>query len=116
MKKNLTRQERLRKRTEILNVFRFSRQVSCNGLKLFFKENKLNRNRILAVTKKGYKKAVKRNKQKRIIREIYRNMKNRLKIGFDIIFILFPDNNNEYSYEDRKVQIEKLIKEAGLFI
>ena len=67
MKKNLTREERLRKRTEIINAFSFSRQVSCNGLKLLFIENKLNRNRILAVTKKGYKRAVKRNRQKRII-------------------------------------------------
>jgi ribonuclease P protein component len=116
MKKSLTREERLRKRSEISKAFRFSRQVSCNGLKLLFKKNKLNRNRILTAVKKGYKKAVKRNKQKRIIKEIYRNMKNRIKSGFDIIFIIFPDNNIEYSFKDREIQVNELFKKAGLLI
>jgi len=116
MKKNLslTREERLRKRKEILNAFRFSRQVSCKGIKLLFKENKLNRNRILAVTRKGYKGAVKRNRQKRIIKEIYRNMKNNIKTGFDLIFIIFPDNSINYSFKDRETQVHNLVKKAGL--
>ena len=44
MKKNLTREERLRKRKDIENAFRFSKNVSCYGLKLIFKENDLDKN------------------------------------------------------------------------
>jgi ribonuclease P protein component len=116
MKKSLTREERLRKRSEISNAFRFSRYVSCKGLRLLFKENKLKRNRILTAVKKGYKGAVKRNRQKRIIKEIYRNMKDRLNTGFDLIFIIFSDNNIEYSFKDREVQVNELFRKAGLFI
>ena len=116
MKKNLTltREERLRKRNDIENAFRFSKNVSCHGIKLIFKENNLDKNRILAVPKKGFKGAVKRNKQKRIIKEIYRNMKSGLKTGFDLIFLIFPDNNINYSFKDREVQVYKLVRKAGL--
>lgn len=116
MRKSLTREERLRKRSEISKAFRFSRQIDSNGLKLLFKENNLDRNRILAAVKKGFKNAVRRNKQKRLIKEIYRNLKYRLKKGFDLIFIIFPDNTIEYSFKDREKQVCELLEKAGLFI
>ena len=43
-------------------------------------------------------------------------MKEKLKTGFDIIFIIFPDNNIEYSYEDRENQIVELFEKARLFL
>jgi len=60
--------------------------------------------------------SVSRNRAKRLGREAFRLMKNRVISGYDLILLVFPagqDNGNE-SLSDRIAQLESLYKKAGL--
>ena len=109
--RGLSREERLGRKIDLIRVFRSSYRVDCEGMKIFYRKNDLSWNRIAATTRKGFKGAVKRNRQKRIAREIYRNMKHSLKTGFDMIFFLYP---GEYAYPTREKQIMFLLNKAKL--
>ena len=122
MKRNLTsqrhfslrgfhRKERLGRKIDLSRVFRSSFKLDCEGMKIFYRKNDLLWNRIAVTTRKGFKGAVKRNRQKRIVREIYRDMKHSLKTGFDVIFLLYP---GEYSFPEREKQIMVLLNKAKL--
>ncbi len=112
MRKNLTKQERLKGKTSILKVFSARTRVKCTGAKLIYIENELGINRVLFTFIKKYGNAVQRNKTRRQLKEIYRNMKNSLKTGYDMIFILYP---GKFNYSDRKYQTLSLFKKAALF-
>jgi len=108
----LEKHERLRKRSDLLNVFGAKNRVGCRGIKLLFRRNELEWNRAAFVAGRGYKSAVKRNREKRRGREIYRRLKSRLAGGYDMIFFLYP---GDFSYWERKEQIEWLLTKSGLF-
>jgi ribonuclease P protein component len=115
MKKSLTKRERIKKKTDFQHVFSRqspSRRVSLPGIALIYVANSLPWNRIAIIVTKKFGKSVKRNKAKRHIREIYRNMKSELKTGFDFVIILYPGEN---SYEKRKEQLYSLFQKANLF-
>jgi ribonuclease P protein component len=88
MKKSLTKRERLHKRKDILHVLRSAQKIGRKGLTLLFKENDKTGNRVAFFLKKGFKKAVTRNRYKRVLRAIYREHKHGLKQGFDVLVIL----------------------------
>jgi ribonuclease P protein component len=59
-----------------------------------------------------YGNAVKRNRAKRVVREAYRNMKASLKSGYDMVIILYPD---EDTYRTRQRQLQRLFQGAALY-
>jgi ribonuclease P protein component len=75
-------------------------------------------NRICFSLFKGYGNAVSRNRAKRLGREAYRLMKNRLIGGYDLILLVFPETEKDQQKEpvlsDRTLQLEFLFKKAGL--
>jgi ribonuclease P protein component len=82
-------------------------------------------NRICFSLAKGYGNAVSRNRAKRLGREAYRLMKNRLLCGYDLILSVSTDTVNHETGEtrlktpvlsDRILQLETLFSKAGLFI
>lgn len=111
MSLRLTKKERLRKRSDFQRVFRSSKQVSCRGLKLLYCKNETTWNRCAFVCSKAQGNAVRRNREKRVAREIYRSRKDRLKSGFDLIVILL---SGEYGYADRQKQFDTLVRDANL--
>ena len=113
MRKNLTKRERIKKYNDFKNVFKKAKQSEVKGLKILFVENNLSWNRIAIVTGRGYKRAVKRNRVKRHIREIYRKIKDTLNTGFDIIFIPY---GNDYNYTERAVQIKKVLRVCRILL
>jgi ribonuclease P protein component len=116
MKKSLTREERLRTQNDFNNVFSKhtkSYKASIPGIALRYCENCLSWNRIGIVVSKKFGNAVKRNRVKRHIREIYRNMKHALRKGFDLVFVVYP---GECSYEQRRKQCETLCNKANLYM
>ncbi len=113
MRKNLTRIERLRSQSDISRVFKSSSRVSCPGAKLIYLKNEFGWNRITVTLVRKYGNSVQRNRSKRILREIYRSLKNNLKPGFDFIIVLYP---GDYDYSIRERQVKYLFTKANIFL
>ena len=112
MRKNLTKQERLRGKALIRKAFLSQTRVNITGAKLIYIANELEYNRVLFTFVRKYGNAVQRNRTRRVAKEIYRGMKNMLKPGNDIIIIFFPGN---YNYSNRKEQLISLFSKSCLF-
>ncbi|MFP4364116.1 MAG: ribonuclease P protein component [Spirochaetia bacterium] len=113
MKKSLTKKERLKKTQDIKQLFQSSLRQSCRGMKIVYKRNGLSWNRMTVTLVRKYGNAVVRNRSKRQIREIYRNIKHRLQSGWDMVIILYP---GDYTYEDRKSQVFLLLQKAHILV
>ena len=111
MKKSLTKRERISSKAELKSIISSKKKVSCNGLTLRFAENALSWNRIVVVAAKQVGNSVKRNREKRVVRECYRNLKHAMKPGYDMMFVLYP---GEYNYDQRREQMSRTCKAAGL--
>lgn len=111
MRKNLTRKERLAKRSDLNNIFASGKKISCKGAKLLYVQNDLTFNRFAVALVRKYGNAVERNKSKRCMREIYRNIKFSIIPGLDIVLVLYP---GDFSFSDRKNQFFSLLKRGEL--
>ena len=111
MRKSLTRRERLRGKAEIRRVFSTGKSAERKGIKLAYVENNLSWNRIVVCPARGFRTAVQRNRDKRVCREAFRSLKDRILPGHDIAFVLYP---GEFGYHDRLRQIDSLLDRVGL--
>ncbi|WP_369695313.1 ribonuclease P protein component [Gracilinema caldarium] len=105
--------ERLKGREEIRRAFADGRKFSCNGAKLFVVQNGLPVNRIAFTFARKYGNAVQRNRSRRLSREVYRLLKARLCIGYDLVLLVYPGAD---TFADRLEQLETLFRKAGLFL
>ena len=78
-------------------------------------ENELSRNRICFTFSRGFGNAVERNRAKRLGREAYRNLKPRLRSGFDLILQVYPEEPAPI-FARRMKQLEHLLNKAGLLL
>ena len=106
------RQEKLKGRDEIREVFNQKRVVSSQGAKLFLKKNKLSHNRIAFTFSRKFGNAVERNRARRLGREAYRHLRQELKQGFDLVLLVYPGFDD---YQFRWDQLRELLSRAGLF-
>ncbi len=88
MRKSLTRSERLRATGEIRALLRSAKRIEGQGVKLLYRDNGGGANRIAVIVGRGCGGAVRRNREKRITREAYRELKPELKPGKDMVFII----------------------------
>jgi ribonuclease P protein component len=105
------RQERLKGRDEIREVFGRRKAVSCNGVKLLRLENGLLYNRIAFTFSRKFGNAVERNRSRRVSREAYRHFRGLLKPGFDLVLLVYPGKDD---FEARIAQLGELFRKAGL--
>jgi ribonuclease P protein component len=84
------REERLKGRDEIRAVFNRGKVVSCRGAKLFVLKNGVSGNRLAVTFARKFGNAVQRNRTRRVSREAYRLLRNRLKTGFDLVILVYP--------------------------
>ncbi len=104
--------ERLRRETDIKTVFRDGVKLKCSGASLFVLPNGLQYNRFLCTFRRGFGSAVLRNRSRRISKEAYRQIKNRLDSGYDFVFLIFSEQT---SFSKRYEQLEFLFKKAGVY-
>jgi ribonuclease P protein component len=71
-------------------VFNRGKVVSCRGAKLFVLKNGMSGNRLAVTFARKFGNAVKRNRTRRVSREAYRLLRNRLKTGFDLVILVYP--------------------------
>jgi len=106
-----TPQERVKKSSEIQNLFKTGNRVGVYGAKLFFLPNGSDVNRIAFALPRGYGNAVERNRSKRLSREVFRYFKKALNTGYDMVFLVYPGND---TFSIRCTQFRKLCQKAGI--
>lgn len=106
---------RLRKTKEFDLVFKEGKSFYSDYFGLKIKENTLGVNRFgLIVSAKVSKKAVIRNRLKREIRNIIKNEKGALKVGFDCVLIFFSLILDK-SYQDKEKLLKTAFKKVNLY-
>ncbi|MDR0322247.1 MAG: ribonuclease P protein component [Treponema sp.] len=117
------REEHLKGRKEIKEVFGKGKRYNCRGAKLFVLKNDLPYNRICFTFSKVSKRdmsfwnAVSRNRARRLGREAFRLLKCRLSGGHDLILLVYPETEGDpkkISLCDRAEQLNFLFTKAGL--
>ena len=110
MRRSLTRSERLRSKADFARVFdKPDIRSACRGAKLVAKRNDLETGRFAVTLVRKFGNAVQRNYARRVFKEIYRNTKQDLPTGYDIIVVLY---SGDYDYREREQQFTKLIRRA----
>lgn len=112
MRRNLTKQEILRRKRDIDNLFRSGRRISVPGIKMVYSRNQLDNNRVFFTLVRKFGNSVQRNRARRVFKEIYRINKQEILPGWDIAFILFPGS---YDFNELGKQFNLLLKKTGLF-
>jgi ribonuclease P protein component len=69
-------------------------------------------NRVVFVPVRSYPNAVERNRARRLVRECWRLEKTHFSPGHDIAVVLYPGFD---LFDERKAQLERLLRQAGLF-
>jgi ribonuclease P protein component len=111
MRRSLTRGERLRSTADIQGLLKGARKVEADGVKLLSRENDAGVNRIAIIVGRRCGGAVRRNREKRLTRETYRDMKSDLRSGFDLLFII---GRFGQSYRERRITMRRLFERARL--
>jgi ribonuclease P protein component len=110
MRRSLTRDERLRASSDIKRLFRTARRVDIGGLKLLHEPNGTAARRMAVVVARGCDGAVRRNREKRITREAYRSLKERIPPGHDLLFLVVRFG---FSFAERRSHMRTLLTRAG---
>ena len=110
----LKKEFRLRKQRDFENVFKKGFYFSDDFLLLKIVKNNLPVSRFgFIVSKKISKKAVERNRVKRLLRESIRSMQKDIRIGFDAVFISKTGIVGKEFKEVNK-SVGELLKKSGL--
>lgn len=90
-KYSLRKSEHLRKSSDFKKIYSKGKSCADHFVVLFVLPNDLGRNRLGLSVSKKIGKAVKRNRIKRLFREVYRLNKDKLSQGLDLIFLARKD-------------------------
>jgi ribonuclease P protein component len=111
MRRSLSRKDRLRRNSEIREVFSSAARIEGRGVKLLYRPNGSPSNRFAVVVARGSGGAVRRNREKRITREAYRSLKETISSGHDLLFLIVRFGA---TYADRCASMRQLVGRAGL--
>lgn len=102
LKKNV-----LRKQSDFTSIYNKGKSVGDRYVVLFYRKNNLPYNRTGFLASKKVGNSVKRNRARRLMRESYRHLENKLPAGYD--FIIIARN----TISDRKcMEVEKSLLSA----
>jgi ribonuclease P protein component len=108
-------ESRLKSNKEIEKVFKNGKTVKNSFLFLKFAPNNSKQSRIaFSVGLRYSKKALKRNRAKRILREVARDFLKDIKPGYDLVFFLDKNFSKEPELEKTKIPMKKTLLAAGL--
>ncbi len=113
-KEGLSRAERLRRRRDFERVYREGKRLYLPYLKLVLAPNQLGLRRLGLSVSRKFGKAVRRNRAKRLLREIFRRHKGLFPASHDVIFIPKPEfleKRHEEVIADLKRVLEKYEKD-----
>lgn len=118
----------LKKNNEFRTIYKKGHYKAGKFLVMYVMPNKKDINRIGITTGKKFGNSVQRNRMKRIIRESYRLSRDRMKTGYDIIFMARASERKADSpnrklkavsiptYKDVEKEMKRLSNALGMFI
>jgi ribonuclease P protein component len=105
---SLPKKERLLNRKEFVNLNRLGKRYRTKHFTVILRENGLDISRIGITVRKKIGNAVKRNRVKRRIREIFRLNKSRIPEGYDIV-IIANDGADDLGFRKIKDELGEII-------
>ena len=116
MKQTLGKQERLKSKTLLGKLYKEGSSVKSFPLRMVYIQAEHDSNYPaqvgVSVPKRNFKKAVNRNRIKRLLRETYRKQKQLVYNSIDkpYVFMISYIGKEEFSYAEIEVKMEKLLK------
>lgn len=108
---------KLKKNYEFNNTFKRGKYFSGDFLGCFYIKNNKNINYIGIAISSKLCNAVKRNRIKRVIREVYRNIENNIKTGNTFVFLWKKNVKiEECNYKKIYDDIKKMFLKMGIYI
>ncbi|MDD3840066.1 MAG: ribonuclease P protein component [Clostridia bacterium] len=105
--------ENIKKNKDFVSIYRKGRSISNRQLVLYYKKNRLVESRFGISISKKVGNSVTRNRIKRIIKENLRKKYDKIKKGYDLVFIVRVGASN-MNYNEAGCSIDDLLKRAGL--
>ena len=108
----------IKRKYEFKKLFSNGKFFYGNVINMYLLLNNKKYNKLAVTVSKKQGKAVVRNRCKRLIREKYREMENKLKVGYNMLFIINKNKikeSNLITYNDIKLDMYKLFKISGMF-
>jgi ribonuclease P protein component len=116
MKQTLGKQERLKSKTLIGNLYKEGKAVKKYPLRLVYLQAEHSSQYPaqvgVSVPKRNFKKAVHRNRLKRLLRETYRKQKQLVYNNIDkpYVFMISYIGKEELSYHDTEIKMKQLLE------
>ena len=110
------KKEHLLKSRDFRVVYKSRRRFSAGGVVLYLAPNAKRFNRLgFSISSRSISLATKRNKVRRLFKEVYRKNKKGLKKGFDIVIVIKKEPlGPEASYKETEKLFLKLARGIGL--
>lgn len=109
------KKERLRKPDQIRSILKYGSSVRKNGVVLYYlKKDTARENRFaVGISKQVFKRAVDRNRIKRIAREFFRRSKRSFKDDYDLL-VKIKESGNLLESNSLDNNLSGLFKQAGI--
>ena len=109
----MLKKEVLRRKDDFTAIYRKGRSIGERYIVFFYRKNDLSYNRTAFLASKKVGNSVVRNRARRLMKESYRQIFERLAVGYDIIFIARKTIVN-LKCADVKKSIEAATRRAGI--
>lgn len=111
----LSREKRLVKKRDYDRVYQKGKRVHSEKFNISFLPNRSNLTRVgIVVGKKFSKKAVERNRAKRLCREAVRELGSKIQPGYDVVIFVKKVDLTTTKTSDIRQEIGKLLERGGL--
>lgn len=109
----MLKKEILRRNSDFSSIYKKGKSVGDRFVVVFSRKNNLPYNRIAFLASKKVGNSVTRNRARRLMKESYRQISEKLAVGYDIIFIARNTIKNS-KCADVKKSIEAAARKAGI--
>lgn len=110
----MLKQNVLRKKEDFSKIYNKGKSVGDRYVVIFYRKNGRSESRIAFLASKKVGNAVKRNRARRLMKESYRQLSNKLEKGYDYIFIARNTIEKKKCGEVKR-SMESAIKKAGVY-